>query len=184
MMDPSKNRFKERAWILAARTGDQRAYRSLYDIHVDPLFRFLQRFGADRAEVQDWVQRAFIRAFAKLDQFDGHSSFATWLFRIGVNEMNMDHRKKSIVEPLTDAAGTASHASEPIDEFLWEHTMHGWLNALDPTKKSVFILHEVEGFAHGEIAEILDITESHSRTILTRVRHYLKEQWEKERQAR
>ena len=182
-MDPSTQRHQEVNLLHAAQAGDERSFRSLYDIHVDPLFRYLQRFSTDRAEAQDWVQRAFIRAFGKLDRFDGRSSFATWLFRIGINEMNMDHRKMKIVELKSVPHSEAGHAEPPADEFLWEHTMHDWLNVLDTTKRSVFILHEVEGFAHGEIAGLLDISESHSRTILTRVRQYLKDQWEKERQA-
>lgn len=167
----------------AARSGDQRAFRSLYDSHVDAIFRFLQRFSMDRSEAQDWVQRAFIRAFERLGQFDGRSSFATWLFRIGINEMHTDRRRMKIVELASEAPTTTDPVAQPADEFLWEHTMHDWLHTLDTTKQSVFMLHEVEGFSHAEIAEILDISESHSRTLLTRVRSHLRGQWEKERRA-
>jgi RNA polymerase sigma-70 factor (ECF subfamily) len=166
-----------------ARKGDQKAFRSLYEFHVGPLFRFLLQFASDRDEARDWVQRAFIRAFEHLGQFDRRSLFGTWLFTIGLNEMRTDRRRKNIIDLEPDLSSLADGSSESTEEFVWSSAMRHWLDMLDTQKRSVFVLHEIEGFSHKEIAAMLHIEESHSRTILTRVRSYLQRRWTGERKA-
>ena len=96
MMTTPHSQAAEATLVGRARGGDQKAFRSLYDAHVSPLFRFLSQFSFDREETREWVQRAFINAFGRLDQFDGRSTFSTWLFTIGLNEMRSDRRRKNI----------------------------------------------------------------------------------------
>ena len=161
--------------------GDERAYRALYENHVGSLYRFLTQFSRDRHEVEEWVQRSFIKAFLRLESFRSGSRFATWLFSIGINEMKADGRRKNIfpLEGLEDAGTPVAENRE--DQFHWDELMKSWLAKLDDQKRAVFVLHEVEGYSHAEIADILGIGESSSRTILTRTRHWLRDRWNDER---
>ncbi|MDZ7773444.1 MAG: sigma-70 family RNA polymerase sigma factor [Balneolaceae bacterium] len=160
--------------VQRARTGDQSAFRELYERHVDALFRFLMQFSANRAEVKDWVQQAFIKAFENLNTFEGRSQFRTWLWRIAINEMKMSRRgalRFDTMEELPDN-GKAQGGLPP--ETLM--TMRSEIENLDERKRMVLILYEVEGYSHREIAGMLEVGESTSRTILTRAKSELREQ--------
>ncbi len=180
----------ESSLIHRARQGEQRAFRLLYEAHVDPLYRFLKQFSGDHHEVEEWVQRAFIKAFRRLESFEGRSRFSTWIFTIGLNEMRTDRRRGTILpfEPLDnasplEAAETDQFQWDDLDQFQWDDLMREWLGELSELKRAISLLFEVEGYSHSEIAEILDIKESSSRTILTRTRHWLRERWDQERRA-
>jgi RNA polymerase sigma-70 factor (ECF subfamily) len=162
------------------REGDYAAFRILYEHHVDPLYRFLKQFSRDRHQVEDWVQRSFIKAYESLDRFAGRSRFSTWLFTIGLNEMRSDRRKSQPLF-LDEITLVPSETEDPHEEFAWNEMMRGWLDQLEDVRRSVFILHEVEGFSHAEIAQMLQIGESASRTILSRTRQWLKVKWNEER---
>jgi RNA polymerase sigma-70 factor (ECF subfamily) len=166
-------------WITLAKSGNQKAFRVLYDENVSPLFRFLKQFSQREGEVHEWVQRAFIKAFEHLDSFDQRSKFSSWLFRLAINEMKMDRRRERIVafESL-DRLDDITEPDEP--SFEWHQTMKSWMGELDETKRMVFILYEVEGFSHAEIASTLGIAESSSRTFLVRAKRILQDRWNKE----
>lgn len=168
----------EQHWIEKAKQGDQRAFKLLYDSHCERLFRFMKQFSRDTAQVEDWVQRAFIKAYKHMQSFNGTSRFATWLFSIAVNEMKTDTRKPNLVLLNIDDIQGVGELSSADDRFAWHDAMRTLLNTLDDTKRSVFILYEVEGYSHAEIASILHIGENASRTILHRVKQSLRTQWE------
>ena len=169
----------ESVWIAKAKEGSEKAFRRLYTDHVSPLYRFLKQFSTRDEEVEEWVQRAFMKAFEHLGTFDGRSRFSTWLFTLGINEMKMDRRRAKLVSfiPLDDEADSGEDAP---DAFEWKHTMKAWMVQLDDTKRAVFILYEVEGYTHAEIGAMLGIAESSSRTLLSRAKRYLQVQWTKE----
>lgn len=163
--------------IRKVKQGDKNAFKKLYDTNVNVLYRFLCQFSKDRDLIEDWVQRAFIKAYKNIAQFRGGSKFSTWLFRIGINEMKNDFKKlnaRSFEEIEENRLGIAENE---IKDFEWRHDMKWFLLGLDEMKKSVFILFEVEGYSHSEIAEMLEITESASRTSLFRTKQILKEKW-------
>ena len=166
--------------IQRAQMGDRAAYKSLYDTHAPKLFRFLRQFSRDVDEVDEWVQRSFIKAFDFLPRLTGSVRFSAWLIKIGVNEMKKDRRRAKIISfiPLEEEHHKADN--NEIEHFDWNEMMFSWLEKLDNNKRMVFSLYEVEGYSHAEIAEILGIGESTSRTILTRTKQYLKERWNKE----
>jgi len=170
---------EETIWIAEAKEGNQKAFRELYDANVSPLFRFLKQFGSDTDQVEEWVQRAFVKAFAHLDSFDGRSRFSSWLFRLALNEMRMDWRRRRIVAfvPMDDERGDLLREA---DLFEWKQLMKTWMDELDETKRAVFILYEVEGYSHAEIASMLGIAESSSRTLLVRAKRILQDRWNKE----
>jgi RNA polymerase sigma-70 factor (ECF subfamily) len=173
--------------VRRSKEGDHAAFGQLYDLTVDRLFRFMTQFSRDEERVRDWVQRAFIRAYENLSSFDGLSLFSTWLFKLALNEMRMDFRREKIVAfvSLTEDEQPQKLPQKLNEEeaFHWEMTMKHWLAQLDETKRAVFILFEVEGYSHSEIAGMLGIRESSSRTILARTKHYLRGCLEEERKS-
>lgn len=170
---------EETVWIKKAKEGNQRAFRELYDANAVQLYRFLRQFAADPDQVEEWVQRAFIKAFRHIGSFQGSSRFSSWLFRLGLNEMKMDVRRKQIVAfvPAEDEHEDLAHEEE---RFEWNQMMKLWTDELDENKRGVFILYEVEGYSHAEIASMLGIAESSSRTLLTRAKRFLQERWNRE----
>lgn len=165
---------EESEWIQRARQGDRRAYKLLYDRHAAALFRFLHRFSSNRSDVEEWVQRAFIKAFHQLDAFNEQARFSSWLFRIGINEMKDDGRKVGKILTMEPEAlpGTAED-----DDFEWEATMQTLLDELSESQRMVFILTEVEGYTHAEIAGMLGFTEGTSRSLLSRAKQHLRVRW-------
>ena len=160
-----------------AKEGNQKAYKELFDENVNNLYRYLRQFSNDRDQVDDWVQRAFIKAFKNILSFHGNSTFRTWLFKIGINEMRSDIRTSS--KKSSDEFEENLHGDqiEPENNFEWHEEMKWLLSDLDETKKNIFILYEVEGYKHNEIADMLDISESASKTILHRTRKILQDKW-------
>ena len=164
------------------KNGNHAAFRELYDAHVSSLFRFLNQFSSDRDEVQEWVQRAFIKAYERIDTFDERSRFSSWLFRIGINEMKMD-RRRELTAPVIPSVEEMEVSVQAVDDFHWNEVMGGWLYELDTIKRMVFMLYEVEGYSHAEIASMLNIGESTSRSILSRTKQWLKDKWHTEEKS-
>jgi RNA polymerase sigma-70 factor (ECF subfamily) len=164
----------ESVWIQKARQGDRRAYRHLYERHASALFRFLHRFSSNRTDVEEWVQRAFIKAFTQLDTFDERARFSSWLFRIGINEMKSDARRVGTIL-TTEPESLPGVAGE--DDIEWNATMQTFLDELTESQRMVFVLTEVEGYTHAEIAGMLGFTEGTSRSLLSRAKQHLRTRW-------
>ena len=182
-MDGAQRHQREMEWVRRSRSGDHRAYRQLYETHVVRLYRFLAQFADDNNEVEDWVQRAFVKAYEHIGEFDERSAFGTWLFRIGLNEMRSDFRRNKIVRLEPESAAATVPVPDPSDDIASSHSVQTLLDSLDERKRSVFILHDVEGFSHAEIGSMLGIEESHSRALLTRTKSFLRQQLGEDRKA-
>jgi len=166
--------------IHRAQKGDQKAFKMLYDANVVSLFRFMKQFSKNSVEVEEWVQRSFIKAYEHLPTFRGDAKFSSWLFRLGLNEVKMDRRRFAILPIDNSEIDEMSSEEQNLDQFDCNDMMKAWLGELDENKRMVFLLYEVEGFSYYEIAEMLGFGESNSRTILTRAKQQLKEKWKKE----
>lgn len=162
------------ALVQRVKTGDRRAFKKLYDGHVERLFRFMRQFSSDRMLVEDWVQRAFIKAYNNIASFQGRARFATWLYTIALNEMRTDLRRPALtLLTIADLHDSPSSGQEEVD-FQWNDAMRASLGGLDEAKRTVFLLYEVEGYSHAEIATMLDISEGNSRILLARAKHHLR----------
>lgn len=164
----------ESALIVKIKNGDSQSFKILYDSYVDFLFRFLKQFRKSDSDVQDLVQRAFIKAYEGLASFNNRSTFKTWLFQIALNEMRRDARRGSIISFVEIDEIDESVNFNESDTLIWDSTLRTLFEQLDETKRAVFILYEVEGYSHSEIAEMLNIGESTSRTILARTKKWLR----------
>lgn len=163
--------------IQRAQAGDPDAFRQLYDGHVGRIYALCLRLAGDAAHAEELVQDTFVRAWEKLPGFRGESAFGTWLFRIAVNVALADRRATGRREARIglaadpDALPTASRSADPGDRLDMEQA----IASLPPGARAVFLLYDVEGYQHGEIAEMTGIAEGTSKTQLFRARRLLRE---------
>ncbi len=164
------------ALIDRAGRGEDRAFRELYERHVDGLYRFLRQYSDDPMLVEDWVQRSFIKAFRSIGSFRQEARFATWLLGIGINEMRSDRRRPTVVSFDSEEVALWNGQEDGRDgDFLREESVRRLIGRLDDAKRTVFLLHAVEGYSHAEIAAMLGITEGTSRAQLSRAKQWLRD---------
>jgi len=168
--------------IALAAAGDRRAFERVYRAHVDRVYSVCVRMTADRAMAEELTQDTFVRAWEKLSLFRGESSFATWVHRLAVNVVlnarKADSRLRRHVPVSTDERedDTGAEAPTPIAFAPGE-----WMDIeqaiarLPAGARRVFVLHDVEGYRHEEIGEMLGITAGGSKAQLHRARLLLRE---------
>ena len=167
------SKAEEQLIISQAKKGHQPSYKYLYELHITELFQFLAQFSENRTDIQDWCQRAFIKAFTRLDQFKYKSRFKTWLFTIGLNEMRTDKRKEVHFEELPDNNLYDNENKTDEDRESWNLTKQV-LKSLSIDKRLVVLLHIAEEYSHEEISAMLGISEGTSRVTLHRAKNELK----------
>lgn len=160
-----------------ARDGDDRAFRTLYEANVDRIYRLAYRMAGEEALAMDFTQEAFVRAYQRLEQYRGDAAFSTWLHSITVsvalNGLRKVDRHRKRERSLEDAAravpGTRS-GSDPLVRDRIERAV----DELPEIYRTVFLMHDLEGFSHGEIAETLGVAEGTSKARLSRARSRLR----------
>ena len=160
-----------------ARVGDHAAFKALYDRNVDRIYRLAYRMAGRDELARDVTQETFLRAWQRLDQFRGDAAFSTWLHSIGVsvalNELRKVDRHRKRERPLEDAAFVAP-ASPRLDHDALERLREA-VDELPEMYRTVFLMHDLEGYSHGEIAEALGVAEGTSKARLFRARAKLRE---------
>lgn len=148
---------------------DEQAFRLLYRRHTPRLLRIARAVTSGRdIGPDDLVQDTWIRAAARLSTFEWRSTLITWLTGILVNRMREGHRREMLAEfgELNEAIGPWPEPPDPIDRIELENA----IQALPPGGRTVLVLHDVEGYTHEEIAQLLDITSGTSKSQLCRAR--------------
>jgi len=176
--DSDPNTFvNERQLIAAAVAGEVTAQRMLYDQHVDRVYRLAFRLAGEDDLARDFTQETFIRAFQRLKDFRSDSSFGTWIHTIAMsvslNGLRKVKRFRTRESPLDDALtiGVATRRSEPdLKERLRQA-----IDALPEGYRTVFVMHDVEGYTHEEIAGALGVQPGTSKAQLFRARAKLRE---------
>jgi len=157
--------------------GDPGAERALYDAHVDRVFRLVYRMAGDLDRAQDWVQETFIRAFDRLAGFRGESALSTWLCSIAIsvslNGLRQVRRARDREVGLDDA-GPLGHQPIQADPDLRTRLGQA-IEALPDGYRAVFVMHDVEGYTHDEIARALGVQTGTSKAQLFRARARLRE---------
>jgi RNA polymerase sigma-70 factor (ECF subfamily) len=163
--------------VRRARAGDEAAFRAIYDAHAGRVHAFCLRFEHDPAVVEELVQDTFVQAWRGLSRFRGEAALSTWLLRIAINAMlqfrRATARRLARVQP-TDALELLG-ASTPAPAAGLRLDLVAALGALAPGARAVFLLHEVEGYTHEEIAEMTGVTVGTCKTQLHRARRRLRE---------
>lgn len=159
-----------------AGTGDLAAFEELYRRHFRRVYSLCLRMTANPEEAEDLAQETFIQLFTKIGSFRGDSAFTTWLHRMTVNQVLMHfRRRKSRPEyttpegetPVQIVQGTENQNKMPVvDRIVLEDA----ITKLPPGYRTVFVLHDVEGHEHNEIAEMLGISEGTSKSQLHKAR--------------
>jgi RNA polymerase sigma-70 factor, ECF subfamily len=160
-----------------AAAGDRTAFERLYRRHVDRVFTLCARMAGDRTRAEELTQDVFVRAWEKLATFRGDSAFSTWLHRLAVNVVLGQRRTESrrwaklAAEDVEELELPARAPSSPGDALDLERA----IAALPAGARAVFVLHEVEGYGHQEIAELTGRAEGTSKALLHRARKLLRE---------
>jgi len=157
--------------------GDPRAERELYDAHVDRVFRLVYRMAGDLERAKDYTQETFIRAFSRLGEFRGEAALSTWLgsiaISIALNGLRKVRRLRDREVGLDDVSqlGRLSVEAEPDLKTRLAQAIDG----LPEGYRAVFVMHDVEGYTHEEIASSLGVHPGTSKAQLFRARARLRE---------
>ena len=160
--------------VAAAAAGDVRAFERVYRRHVARIHSTAVRMlGAEEAD--DATQDVFVRAWQRLGQFRGDSAFGTWLFRLGVNVMLSRRevvatRQRRHVDDADLIDTLSARDTTPELGLDFEAAMQ----RLPPGMRQIFVLHDIEGYKHDEIAAMLGIAQGTSKSQLHRVRMVLR----------
>ncbi|HYA24754.1 MAG TPA: sigma-70 family RNA polymerase sigma factor [Terriglobales bacterium] len=178
------DKLSEAEAIERAKQGDAEAFESLYHLHKRRVYSLCLRMTANTAAAEDLTQEAFLQLFRKIGTFRGESAFSTWLHRMAVNVVLMQLRKKGLaVVPLEETIESEDESprKEPgaedvrlagsIDRLQLEHA----IAALPPGYRAVFLLHDVEGYEHNEIARIVGCSIGNSKSQLHKARMKLRD---------
>jgi len=152
-------RLLDRQLVARCLAGEPQAERALYDAHVDRVYRLMHRMAGDADIAADFTQETFIRAFERLGQFRGDASLATWLHTIAVsvalNGMRKVKRIHGRTEALDDSPGLATEPAGFTADL--KARLHAAIDALSEKLRPVFVMHDIEGYTHEEIAGTLGI---------------------------
>ena len=163
--------------VRRAAEGDVASYETLYRKHVGRVHALCLRMARDRSEADDLTQETFIRVWERLGSFRGESEFSTWLHRVAVNVVVAELRRRGrwrerfAAQEATDLA-----VAQPAFSAGGDLDLERAIAALSPQARLVFLLHDVEGWKHGEIAERTGLAVGTSKAHLHRARQLLREE--------
>jgi RNA polymerase sigma-70 factor (ECF subfamily) len=158
-----------------ASEGNLEAFETLYHRHYKRVYNLCLRMLNDSSEAEDLTQEVFIQLYRKIKSFRGDSAFSTWLYRLTVNQVLMHFRKRQVRNEKTTEDGEmppqvlnqdAPANSNPIDKIAIEKAVM----QLPRGYRTVFVLHDVKGFEHEEIAKMLGLSVGTSKSQLHKAR--------------
>ncbi|MGP0017500.1 MAG: RNA polymerase sigma factor [Candidatus Sulfotelmatobacter sp.] len=170
--------------IERAKQGDAQAFQALYDKHKRRVYSLCLRMTANTAEAEDLTQEAFLQLYRKIATFRGESAFSTWLHRLSVNVVLMQLRKKSL--PVVSLEETTQGEEDtPKKDFGAEDLalagsidrlqLQKAVDDLPPGYRTIFVLHDIEGYEHNEIATIVGCSIGNSKSQLHKARMKLRD---------
>ncbi len=167
----------ERDVVHRAMDGDPAAQRVLYDRYVDRIYRMAFRLAGDADTASDLTQETFIHAFDKLGDFRHEAAFGTWLHRIAITVVLGALRKqkrREVHHVALDYAAEVGRHDRNSDPDL-RSRLHGAIDALPVGYRTVFVMYEVEGYTHQEIADALGVQVTTSKGQLFRAKAKLRD---------
>jgi len=178
------NKPTEAEAIERAKQGDAEAFEFLYSLHKRRVYSLCLRMTGNPASAEDLTQEAFLQLFRKISTFRGESAFSTWLHRMSVNVVLMQLRKKNLpVVPLDDSTdgdeesprkepgGPDERLAGSIDRLQLQRAV----DELPPGYRTIFVLHDIEGYEHNEIAGMIGCSIGNSKSQLHKARLKLRE---------
>jgi RNA polymerase sigma-70 factor (ECF subfamily) len=161
-------------WVRLSREGDSRAMERLYSHFKAPFFGLAYRYTYNSAASEDILQDIFIKIFTHIHELDKDEAFMGWAYRIAVNTcLSYLRSRKTVIQksvPFDVVEGLAGGPDAPAHERMFDRTLEEALCGLSSKLKSVFILHDIQGFKHEEIAQILGCSAGTSKSQLFKAR--------------
>ena len=165
------------ALVASVQAGDVDAFEALYKQHAARIYSLASRMAGSPDEGEDLVQEIFLQAYRKLGSFKGDASVGTWLYRLAVNHcldfVRSRRAKMGRVTDTLDAAGSFEPVS-PRETPLARLDLERAIEQLPPGCREAFVLHDVEGFDHKEVARLLGIAEGTSKSQVFKARMKLR----------
>jgi RNA polymerase sigma-70 factor, ECF subfamily len=174
----------ERSIVQRAQRGDEQAFATLFQRHKKRVYSVCLLMTKDVAEAEDLVQEAFLQVFRAIGSFRGDAAFSTWLYRVAVNTVLMKLRRKSppalsLDEPVSpespslrrDFGRTDPALTGAIDRIALRRA----IRELPEGCRTIFALHEVEGYQHHEIAQFLGCSIGNSKSQLHKAKLKMRE---------
>jgi RNA polymerase sigma-70 factor, ECF subfamily len=171
--------------IERAKSGDAESFEALYGLHKRRVYSLCLRMTGNTAEAEDLTQEAFLQLYRKIGTFRGESAFSTWLHRLAVNVVLMHLRKKGLPEVSLDEALEPQHEDGPKKDIgARDNVLAGSIDrvnleraieSLPPGYRIIFVLHDVEGYEHNEIAEMMGCSIGNSKSQLHKARMKLRD---------
>lgn len=184
--EPRGNNLQEARTIHRAQRGDAAAFESIYRTHSQRVYSLCRRMLRNPAEAEDLTQDVFLRVFRKIQTFRGESAFSTWLHRMAINVVLMHLRKKKARAALLDqttrpkeegvtAGSELGSADLSLAGLIDRVNLERAVEQLPTAHKMVFVLHDIQGYNHHEIAEMMDSSVGTSKGQLHRARRRLRD---------
>jgi RNA polymerase sigma-70 factor (ECF subfamily) len=166
--------------VMLAAKGDRKAFERLYRLHVNRVFTLCTRMCGSRVRGEELTQDVFVRAWEKLPQFRGDAQFSTWIHRVAVNIVLTDRKnearnRKRMVEEEPEREDTPLQKASVTPGYGDRMDITAAMETLPAGAKQIFVLHDIEGYKHEEIAEMCGITAGGSKAQLHRARLLLRE---------
>ena len=161
--------------------GDPSAFESIYHAHAERMKSIAYHHLGNVADAEDAVQETFLKIHRSASTYTGEAAFSTWLYRILVNTCYdaMRRRRRRPQEAPIDDVVTLTRAAANVDDAK-RLMLSKLLRELPEQRRTVFVLFEIEGFSHAEIAAIAGISEANSKWILFSTKKQLQEKWKHE----
>jgi RNA polymerase sigma-70 factor, ECF subfamily len=171
--------------IERAKQGDAQAFQDLYDKHKRRVYSLCLRMTANTAEAEDLTQEAFLQLYRKIATFRGESAFSTWLHRLSVNVVLMHLRKKNLPVVSLEETTQGGEEDTPKKDFGAEDLalagsidrlqLQRAVDDLPPGYRTIFVLHDIQGYEHNEIAGIVGCSIGNSKSQLHKARMKLRD---------
>ena len=172
-------RFRKEDEVLVRRAqeGSERAFEQLYRRHVGRVYALCMRLCGNVSLAEELTQDAFVRAWERLETFRHDSAFSSWLYRLTVNVVlgDMRSRQRRAAKLAEVQSMTGSHPSGQEQSPQRRLDLEAAIAQLSDGARRVFVLHDVEGYKHDEIADLMGIEPGTSKAHLHRARKILRE---------
>jgi RNA polymerase sigma-70 factor (ECF subfamily) len=165
----------------AAAAGDASAFEALYRLHHRRVYSLCVRMLASASKSEDMTQEVFLQVYRKIGSFRGDSAFTTWLHRLTVNQILMHFRKRGVQLEHTSEEGDFTNVVEtPLQStrrisMVERLALESAIAQLPPGYRTVFVLHDVEGYEHEEISGMLGVSIGTSKSQLHKARMRLRQ---------
>ena len=170
--------------VKRAQQGDAEAFAALFHAHKARVYSICVRMTNNTAQAEDLTQDAFLQVFRKLSTFKGNSALSTWLYRIAVNTVLMHFRKKALKQVSLDEPSSNDVKQVRREYGSKDGRLSGSVDRIALTRairdlpagyRKIFLLHEVEGYEHQEIAKLLDCSVGNSKSQLHKAKLRIRE---------